>query len=71
LASGPIMFLLAQGWYLYRVPRVRPTLYIAGVIAFILSTIVGFLLSAWIYHVVIGMIFVVISYFERRVYYDN
>lgn len=36
LAGGPILFLAAQGWYLWEVPNVRPQLHMIGGIALVL-----------------------------------
>ena len=43
LCGGPILFLAAQGWYLWSVPKVRPQLHVIGGIALLL---VGFATSA-------------------------
>lgn len=69
IISGPIMFLLAQGWYLYKIPQVRPTLYLISVIGFLLSVIVGLSQPAWLYHLLIGTIFVIVTYLD--IYYMN
>lgn len=69
IISGPIMFLLAQGWYLYKIPRVRPTLYIISVIGFLFSVIVGLSQPAWLYHLLIGTIFVIVTYLD--IHYMN
>jgi low temperature requirement protein LtrA len=36
LAGGPILFLAAQGWYLWAVPNVRSQLHLVGGIALLL-----------------------------------
>lgn len=66
IISGPIMFLLAQGWYLYKIPQVRPTLYLISGIVFLLSVIVGLSQTAWIYHLLIGTIFVIVTCLDIR-----
>ena len=43
LGGGPILFLAAQGWYLWAVPKVRPQLHLIGGVALLL---VGFALPA-------------------------
>jgi low temperature requirement protein LtrA len=40
LAGGPILFLAAQGWYLWAVPKVRPRLHMIGVGALLLVGLV-------------------------------
>jgi low temperature requirement protein LtrA len=40
LAGGPILFLAAQGWYLWQVPRVRSQLHVIGVVALLLVGLV-------------------------------
>jgi low temperature requirement protein LtrA len=37
LAGGPVLFLAAQGWYLWAVPKVRPRLHMIGVGALLLA----------------------------------
>jgi low temperature requirement protein LtrA len=36
LSGGPILFLVAQGWYLWIVPNVRSRLHLIGVVALLL-----------------------------------
>ena len=36
LCGGPILFLVAHGWYLWAVPRVRSQLHLVGVVALLL-----------------------------------
>lgn len=64
MGIGPAIFLLAQGWYLHKVPKVHPTLYIKGVMMLIFSSIIGFYFSAWIYHILLGSILVIIAYID-------
>jgi low temperature requirement protein LtrA len=40
LAGGPILFLAAQGWYLWQVPSVRSLLHVIGVVALLLVGLV-------------------------------
>ena len=41
LCGGPILFLAAQGWYLWAVPKVRSQLHLIGVIALLLIGLVA------------------------------
>lgn len=61
MGIGPAIFLLAQGWYLHKVPKVLPKLYIISGLALVFSSIIGFYFKAWIYHILLGSILVIIA----------
>jgi hypothetical protein len=60
------MFLLAQGWYLYKVPKIFPTLYILSGCALLLVGIIGAAQPGWIFHILLSSILVVISFLDVR-----
>lgn len=64
MGIGPAIFLFAQGWYLHKIPKVRPKLYIISGLALIFSSIIGFYFKAWIYHIILGSILSFIAYID-------
>ena len=64
IGIGPAIFLLAQGWYLHKVPKLYPKLYIISGFALIFSSIIGFYFKAWIYHIILGSILSFIAYID-------
>jgi low temperature requirement protein LtrA len=48
LSGGPILFLAAQGWYLWAVPNVRSQLHLGGVIALLLVGVVTLAAPAYV-----------------------
>lgn len=66
LITGPIMFLLAQGWYLYKVPKTFPTLYVLSGCFLLIIGIIGASQPASIFHILLSSILVVISFLDVR-----
>lgn len=66
MGMGPVIFLLAQGWYLYKVPKIYPILYISGGILLFISSVIGFYFKAWVYHILLGSILVIIAYIDFK-----
>lgn len=66
LCGGPLLFLLAQGWYLFKIPRVKPVLYAISGIALVMSSIVGLYRQAWVYHIIIGCVLDIISFIDYK-----
>ncbi|MHC1681489.1 MAG: low temperature requirement protein A [Clostridiaceae bacterium] len=66
LGGGPILFLVAQGWYLIKVPNVSPRLYVAcGVLLFIVSIGACFF-PAWISLVIVGLIITLLALLDSK-----
>ncbi len=66
LGGGPILFLVAQGWYLTAVPNVRPRLYVICGILLLFASSVSCLFPAWITLIIIGLIFTVLAILDSR-----
>ena len=61
LGGGPILFLIAQGWYLIKVPNIRPHLYVICVFLILLVSIAACFFPAWIGFIAIGLIIIVLA----------
>ena len=48
LAGGPILFLAAQGWYLWAVPNIRSQLHLVGAIALLLVGFITLVVPAYV-----------------------
>ena len=54
LAGGPILFLAAQGWYLWLVPKVRSQLHLIGGIALLLVSLVTLSVPPYVALLLVG-----------------
>jgi low temperature requirement protein LtrA len=54
LGGGPILFLAAQGWYLWAVPKVRSQLHLIGVIALLLFGLVTLAVPPYVALLLVG-----------------
>jgi len=64
LGGGPILFLSAQGWYLIKVPNIRPYRYIVCGILFLFVSFTACLFQSWIALIINGLILIMLSIFE-------
>jgi len=65
LAGGPILFLAAQGWYLWQVPRVRSRLHVIGGVALLFVGLVTPAVPAYIALFLVGASVSIIAIFAR------
>jgi low temperature requirement protein LtrA len=66
LAGGPILFLLAQGWYLWLVPRVQPRLNGIGVIALLAIGSIALALPAYAALILVAGCLAILPMFEKK-----
>jgi len=61
LGGGPILFLGAQGWYLIKVPNIKPYRYIVCGILFLFVSFTACFFQAWIALITTGLILIVLA----------
>ena len=54
LGGGPILFLTAQGWYLWAVPKVRSPLHVIGWVALLLVSLATLAVPPYVALLLIG-----------------
>jgi Predicted membrane protein len=64
LGGGPILFLIAQGWYLMKVPNIKPRMYVIIGFLILLVSIVACFFPGWIVLIAIGFIITILVIFE-------
>ena len=64
LGGGPILFLGAQGWYLIKIPNIRPYRYIVCGILFLFVSFAACLFQSWIALIIKGLILITLAIFE-------
>lgn len=65
LSGGPILFLAAQGWYLWAVPNVRSRLHLIGGVALLLVGIVTLSTPPYVALILIGASITILAIFAR------
>jgi low temperature requirement protein LtrA len=65
LAGGPILFLAAQGWYLWQVPRVRSRLHVTGGVALLFVGLVTPAVPAYIALFLVGASVSILAILDR------
>jgi low temperature requirement protein LtrA len=66
LAGGPILFLAAQGWYLWTVPKVRPKLHMAGGAALLLAGLATLAMPAYGALLLVGVCLVILAVADHK-----
>lgn len=64
LGGGPILFLLAQGWYLVKVPNIKPYMYAIGAFLILIVNIGACFFPAWVSLVATGIIITILAIVE-------
>ena len=65
LAGGPVLFLAAQGWYLWQVPRVRSRLHVIGGVALLFVGLVTPAVPAYIALFLVGASVSILAILDR------
>ncbi|MGE5238906.1 MAG: low temperature requirement protein A [Chloroflexota bacterium] len=65
LGGGPVLFLAAQGWYLWAVPKVRPRLHIVGVGALLLVGVATQAVPPFIALLLVGVCLATLAILDR------
>lgn len=66
LFGGPVLFLLAQGWYLWTVPQVRPRLHVAGSAALVLVGVATLTAPPFVALILAGATLSTLALLDRR-----
>jgi low temperature requirement protein LtrA len=66
LGGGPILFVAAQGWYLWVVPNVRSTLHLVGGVALVPSGLATLALQSNVALILVGMSLATLAMIDRR-----
>lgn len=66
LGGGPILFLVAQGWYLIKVPNVMPHLYVICGFLLLFVSIRSCLFPAWIALIIVGLILTLLAIIDSQ-----
>jgi low temperature requirement protein LtrA len=64
LGGGPILFLLAQGWYLIKVPNIKPYMYAVGAFLILIVNIGACFFPAWLSLIATGIIITILAILE-------
>jgi len=65
LGGGPILFLAAQGWYLWAVPNVRSNLHLIGEIALLLVGTITLAVPSYAALLLVGSCLAILAIFAR------
>lgn len=65
--SGPVIFLLAQGWYQHRITKIKPLLYGISGIVLIMTNSFALNQEAWVYQIIQGGILFLVSFIDHRI----
>ena len=66
LGGGPILFLAAQGWYLWAVPNVRSRLHLLGGVALLFVGLATLVAPAYVALILVGASLAAIAIIDQR-----
>jgi len=69
LGAGPVLFLAAQGWYLWVVPKVRSGLHMVGAVALLLVGLATQAVPPYIALLLVGTSLATLAIFDRERFY--
>lgn len=64
LGGGPILFLLAQGWYLMKIPKIKPYMYALSAFLILIVNIGACFFPAWVSLIATGIIIIILAILE-------
>jgi low temperature requirement protein LtrA len=65
LSTGPILFLAAQGWYLWVVPNVRSRLHLIGMVALLCVGLAALAVPSYVALALVGASLTTLALFDR------